>query len=79
VHGPLIATLLVDEARRQRPGLVVRRFAFKAVQPLFDTEPFSLCCRFEAAGADASAGIDLWARGQDGRLAMSARIEAGTT
>jgi len=72
VHGPLIATLLVDEARRQRPGLVVRRFEFKAVQPLFDIAPFALCCRF-GSGTE----IDLWARGHDGRLAMSARIEAG--
>lgn len=72
VHGPLIATLLVDEARRQRPGLVVRRFEFKAVQPLFDIAPFALCCRF-GSGTE----IDLWARGYDGRLAMSARIEAG--
>ncbi len=71
VHGPLIATLLVDEARRQRPDLVVRRFSFKAVQPLFDIDPFELCCRF-----DGAAAIDLWARGHDGRLAMRARLEA---
>ena len=71
VHGPLIATLLVDEAWRQRPGLVVRRFSFKAVQPLFDIDPFELCCRFDGASA-----IDLWGRGHDGRLAMMARLEA---
>ncbi len=71
VHGPLIATLLVDEARRQRPGLRVRRFAFKAVHPLFDIDRFELCCRF-----GTGAGIDLWARDKDGRLAMSARLEA---
>jgi len=71
VHGPLIATLLLDEARRQRPDLVVRRFSFKAVQPLFDIDPFELCCRFDGATA-----IDLWARGHDGRLAMRARLEA---
>ena len=73
VHGPLIATLLVDEALRRRPGLVVRRFAFKAVQPLFDIHPFGLCCRF-----GSGAGIDLWARGHDGRLAMSAQLEAAS-
>ncbi len=73
VHGPLIATLLVDEARRQRPGLTVRRFSFKAVQPLFDIDPFELCCRFDGASA-----IDLWARGRDGQLAMTARLEAAS-
>ena len=71
VHGPLIATLLVDEAQRHRPGLVVRRFSFKAMQPLFDIDWFELCCRF-----DGTAAIDLWARGHDGRLAMQARLEA---
>ena len=50
---------------------MVRRFSFKAVQPLFDIEPFELCCRFDGASA-----IDLWARGHDGRLAMMARLEA---
>jgi 3-methylfumaryl-CoA hydratase len=71
VHGPLIATLLVGEAERQRPGLRLRGFEFKAVHPLFDIEPFDVCCRF-----GSGTGIDLWARDRQGRLAMRARLEA---
>jgi 3-methylfumaryl-CoA hydratase len=71
VHGPLIATLLIGEAERQRPGLQPKRFEFKAVHPLFDVDPFELCCRF-----GDGAPIDLWARDRAGRLAMRARLDA---
>jgi len=71
VHGPLIATLLIGEAERQRPGLRVGRFEFKAVHPLFDVDPFEVCCRFGSGN-----GIDLWARDKEGHLAMRARLEA---
>ena len=71
VHGPLIATLLIGEAERQRPGLRAGRFEFKAVHPLFDVDPFEVCCRFGSGN-----GIDLWARDKEGRLAMRARLEA---
>ncbi|MEO7057411.1 MAG: MaoC family dehydratase N-terminal domain-containing protein, partial [Caldimonas sp.] len=45
VHGPLIATLLLDLLRRERPEAVVTRFEFKAVSPLFDGRPFTVCGR----------------------------------
>ena len=67
VHGPLIATLLMDLLRRQRPGAQVTHFAFKAVQPLFDTAPFEVCGRMED---DRHAR--LWARTSEGHLAMDA-------
>ncbi|WP_323029614.1 MaoC family dehydratase N-terminal domain-containing protein [Castellaniella defragrans] len=69
VHGPLIATLLMEELRRAHPGRTVRRFEFKAVSPLFDTAPFSVNGRLEGDAAD------LWARGPQGQLAMRARAE----
>ena len=69
VHGPLIATLLMEELRRTHPGRTVRRFEFKAVSPLFDTAPFSVNGRLEGDAAD------LWARGPQGQLAMRARAE----
>jgi len=52
-------------------GLRVGRFEFKAVHPLFDVDPFEVCCRFGSGN-----GIDLWARDKEGRLAMQARLEA---
>ena len=67
VHGPLIATLLLDLLRRQMPGADVAEFSFRAVSALFDTAPFSVCGR--AQGND----IHLWARNAQGGLAMDAK------
>jgi 3-methylfumaryl-CoA hydratase len=70
VHGPLIATLLMQLARSERPGLVARRFEFKAVHPVFDIHRFHVCGRDEGAGRFA-----LWARDHQGRLAMQATLD----
>jgi 3-methylfumaryl-CoA hydratase len=40
VHGPLIATLLMDLVRRNAPEADVATFRFKAVRPTFDLNPF---------------------------------------
>jgi len=66
VHGPLIATLLIDLLRRNtdKPP---RSFRFRAVSPLFDIAPFSVHGK---PGADGKTA--LWARAADGRLAMEA-------
>jgi len=70
VHGPLIATLLVDLLRREHPDAVVRRFEFKALSPLFDLHPFTVCGRPEGDKRFA-----LWARNAEGGLAMQATAE----
>ena len=67
VHGPLIATLLLDLLRRQLPDARVKGFQFRAVKPLFDIAPFSVCGLQEDAGT-----VKLWARNDDGHLAMDA-------
>jgi 3-methylfumaryl-CoA hydratase len=67
VHGPLIATLLVDLLRRERPDARLAAFEFRAISPLFDTAPFTVCGRF-----DDATRVRLWARGPQGRLAMQA-------
>jgi 3-methylfumaryl-CoA hydratase len=66
VHGPLLATLLIDLLRRNRPDAFVRRFEFRAMAPLFDIAPFDVCGRPE------EGRCTLWARGIDGALAMRA-------
>lgn len=66
VHGPLIATLLLDQLHRCQPDCVVNTFEFKAVSPLFDTAAFQVCGRIDGDVAS------LWARGPDGQLAMEA-------
>ena len=73
VHGPLIATLLVDLARREMPHATMRRFFFKAVHPLFDIHRFSVCGRRER-GVQAKQ-LALWARDHEGFLAMQASAE----
>jgi 3-methylfumaryl-CoA hydratase len=70
VHGPLIATLLLDNLRRAHPDRRVRTFSFRAVSPLFDTQPFAACGRL---GPDGDA--ELWARREDGGLAMEGQAQ----
>lgn len=67
VHGPLLATLLLDLLRRRMPEAQVPRFEFRAVSPLFDTAPFSVC----GARQDRSS-VRLWAQNMSGGLAMDA-------
>lgn len=68
VHGPLIATLLVDLARDQVAPAGIATFSFRAVMPLFDTAPFRICGRSEADGKT----MRLWAQNGEGYLAMEA-------
>ncbi len=68
VHGPLIATLLVDLVRRHAPDARIERFEFKAVRPTFDQHPLKV------NGAPAADGhtIRLWAEDHEGWLTMTA-------
>jgi 3-methylfumaryl-CoA hydratase len=65
VHGPLIATLLIDLLRRNT-GRTVATFRFRAVRPLFDIAPFSV------HGVPEGESVALWARDAGGYLAMEA-------
>jgi len=73
VHGPLIATLLLDLLRREMPRGQVRRFYFKALRPLFDIHRFTVCGRRER-GTNTKQ-VTLWARDHEGFLAMQASAE----
>ena len=67
VHGPLTATLLQQFAVEHGGGRCMTRFDFRGVNPLFVTRSFKL------EGRQAEDGtLELWARGPDGELAMSA-------
>ena len=68
VHGPLIATLLVDLLRRHRPDETIDRFVFRAMSPLFDVTPFSVNGKLDNGGTRVS----LWAANAAGELAMDA-------
>jgi len=66
VHGPLIATMLMDLVRRHAPDADVATFRFKAVRPTFDLHPFKLNGRREGKE------IKLWAQDHEGWLTMDA-------
>jgi 3-methylfumaryl-CoA hydratase len=68
VHGPLIATLLLDLLRRHLPDEALENFAFRAIRPLFDTAPFAIRGKVEPN----SRTIQLWAADAEGFLAMEA-------
>jgi len=68
VHGPLIATLLLDLLRDRMPDAVVARYEFRALRPLFDTHPFFVCGEPHADGKT----IRLWTRDNEGALTMDA-------
>ncbi|MBV2359614.1 MaoC family dehydratase N-terminal domain-containing protein [Thalassococcus sp. CAU 1522] len=61
VHGPLLAQQLMLMAERQGP---IRSFSFRAASPLMHFETAALCRN----------GADMWVRGPDGRLVMSAEV-----
>jgi len=65
VHGPLLAQMLIHMADLTLGGL--SQFRFRATAPLFDFEIAELCAKH------VGTGLDLWVRGPDGRLCMTAR------
>ncbi|MEO7160295.1 MAG: MaoC family dehydratase N-terminal domain-containing protein [Polaromonas sp.] len=71
VHGPLIATLLVDLVRAHAPDAFIKSFDFKAVRPTFDLHPFKLSGQPSADGKT----VRLWAEDHEGWLTMQATAE----
>jgi 3-methylfumaryl-CoA hydratase len=66
VHGPLIATLLMDLLRRHAPDAEVVSFRFKAVRPTFDLHPLRV------NGQRDGNSVKLWAQDHEGWLTMDA-------
>jgi 3-methylfumaryl-CoA hydratase len=69
VHGPLIATLLLDLLRRHAPAARLHKFEFKALRPTFDGQPMRVNARPEGRT------IALWAQDHEGWLTMQASAE----
>jgi len=68
VHGPLIATLLLEHMQRQLPGVQIAAYEFRAMSPVFNTVPFFVCGQPAADGRS----VKLWARSAEGALHMEA-------
>jgi 3-methylfumaryl-CoA hydratase len=70
VHGPLLATLLLDHALRFDPAMRPLNFSFRAQLPVFDTGPFTLCL------APEEDHLGLWVEASSGATAMRAQLKA---
>ena len=68
VHGPLLATLLVELVRDRRPDRAIAEFQFRAVSPLFDTDVFSVNAK------SLEDGMEVWAASSQGALAMTGQV-----
>lgn len=68
VHGPLIATMLMDHFLRIRLNVRVLTFTFRACTPLFDGVPFDLCI------AERDGEAKLWAQSLEGSVSMMATV-----
>ncbi|MGN6498956.1 MAG: FAS1-like dehydratase domain-containing protein [Tsuneonella sp.] len=66
VHGPLMASLLLQLAARELGDNRLRRFAFRAVSPAIAGEPLHLAMR------EAASGWELGAFAADGRQVVRA-------
>jgi 3-methylfumaryl-CoA hydratase len=66
VHGPLVATLLLDLLHHHAPQAEVVDFRFKAVRPTFDGQPLRI------NGVRDGPTVRLWAQDHEGWLAMDA-------
>jgi 3-methylfumaryl-CoA hydratase len=75
VHGPLIATLLLEAARHHLGPLDPARFEFTAKSPLFDRAPFTVAGR--ALQSPGGNQIEMWASDASGSVCMNAMADLG--
>ncbi len=69
VHGPLLATMLIDELLRRFPGRPLLEYSFRVLHPVFDTETFSLCGR----APEASGQTQIWIANEAGALCLQGK------
>jgi 3-methylfumaryl-CoA hydratase len=70
VHGPLIATLMLDLVRRHLPDATIGQFSFKALRPTFDQYPL----RLYAQPAPDGRSLRVWASDHEGWLTMQGDV-----
>ncbi len=72
VHGPLLATLMIDLAASAWPDRRLAEFQFRGRRPVIDTEPFTVNGR-----PRDTATIELWIANAAGALAMTGSASFG--
>ncbi|TPX37220.1 hypothetical protein SmJEL517_g00994 [Synchytrium microbalum] len=74
VHGPLTCTYLLDLLVKNKPAEArIKSFSYRAVSPLVVKRPLSVHGKFGSGGKDNL--IELWARSDQGSLAMKGTAE----
>jgi 3-methylfumaryl-CoA hydratase len=69
VHGPLQASLLVEQAISWGSDSNIKRFSYRNTMPLFDRETFAL------NAVENDDGLDLWVSNANGLATMTATAE----
>lgn len=68
VHGPLLATLLLDHVNANVKDRRVAKFNFRAVRPTFDNAPFTV------SGKRDGDQVSLWTTDAEGFVGMTAKV-----
>tara|TARA_B100000686_G_scaffold352936_1_gene456592 strand:+ start:2936 stop:3796 length:861 start_codon:yes stop_codon:yes gene_type:complete len=71
VHGPLLATLLLDLLIEKYQDKAVQQFEFKAMSPVFDLNPFDVC----GSNPDKNGDLNLWVQDHENTLCMQAKAK----
>ncbi len=72
VHGPMLATLMLELVRTRSPERAVRQFEFRAIAPVFDGQTVHAC-----AAPDGDSAQQVWIEGANGTLHMRGRVTLG--
>tara|TARA_B110000858_G_scaffold193768_1_gene246961 strand:+ start:61694 stop:62560 length:867 start_codon:yes stop_codon:yes gene_type:complete len=75
VHGPMLATFLLELLNGHYPNANVSNFSFKAMKPVFDIESFHI----RGNKPDNTGKAKLWIADNDGNLCMEAQAELSKT
>ncbi len=67
VHGPMIATMLVELLHTHQPNRRLKYYEFKAIRPLFDIHHFAVNGKVQGDGT-----ISLWTKNHEGYASMKA-------
>jgi len=70
VHGPLIATELLELVREHAPQAVITGFAFKLLRAIFDLQPYRLNAQPSADGQS----VRVWAQDHQGVLTLQGEV-----
>jgi len=73
VHGPLIATQLIDLVRCHLPQALLTGFDFKLLRPTFDVHPYLLRAQPAADGCS----VQVWASDHEGFLTLQGTVALG--